>query len=269
MPELLLELFSEEIPARMQARAADDLARLVIEGLKAQGLACGAARAFATPRRLALVVADVPALSPAVDRGAQGPARRRARGRRAGLPQGGGPFLARRGRGRRRPEEGRVLRRAQRAPGPAGGRDRRRGRAGGDAEVSLAEVHALGRGQFPMGAAAARIVCLLDGAVVPFEVAGVGSGATTRGHRFHGDKPFEVAGFADYARKLKGKKVLLSGEERAALIAKEAQRGRRRRGSRSSRTRRCWPRTPVSPNGRRCSWAPSTKASSRCPARRR
>ena len=59
MSELLLELFSEEIPARLQTRAADDLRRLMVDGLKAKGLDVGEARAFATPRRLALVVADV------------------------------------------------------------------------------------------------------------------------------------------------------------------------------------------------------------------
>ena len=63
MPELLLELFSEEIPARMQARAAEDLKRLVTGGLEAQGLSVGDAQAFATPRRLTLVVKDVPARS--------------------------------------------------------------------------------------------------------------------------------------------------------------------------------------------------------------
>ena len=56
MAELLLELLSEEIPARMQARAADDLKRLVCDGLKDAGLAFESARAFVTPRRLALVV---------------------------------------------------------------------------------------------------------------------------------------------------------------------------------------------------------------------
>src|SRR5882724_3080433 len=60
MAELLLELLSEEIPARMQARAADDLKRLVSDGLKAAGLAFGDARAFVTPRRLALVVEGLP-----------------------------------------------------------------------------------------------------------------------------------------------------------------------------------------------------------------
>src|ERR1700674_4149331 len=73
MPELLLELFSEEIPARMQARAAEDLKRLVTEGLKAQGLAVGEAEAFATPRRLALVIEGVPAKSPDLSEERKGP----------------------------------------------------------------------------------------------------------------------------------------------------------------------------------------------------
>ena len=60
MAELLLELLSEEIPARMQARAADDLKRLVCDGLRAAGLTFDEARAFATPRRLALVVEGLP-----------------------------------------------------------------------------------------------------------------------------------------------------------------------------------------------------------------
>src|SRR3990170_2101286 len=73
MPELLLELFSEEIPARMQARAAEDLKRLVTEGLKAQGLAAGEAKAFATPRRLTLVLDGVPAKSPDLSEEKKGP----------------------------------------------------------------------------------------------------------------------------------------------------------------------------------------------------
>ena len=73
MAELLLELFSEEIPARMQARAAEDLKRLVTEGLKAQGLAAGEARAYATPRRLTLVVEGVPAKSPDLSEERKGP----------------------------------------------------------------------------------------------------------------------------------------------------------------------------------------------------
>src|SRR5437879_4917637 len=73
MAELLLELFSEEIPARMQPRAAEDLRRLVTEGLKAQGLAAGETRSYATPRRLALVVEGVPAKSPDLSEERKGP----------------------------------------------------------------------------------------------------------------------------------------------------------------------------------------------------
>ena len=73
MSEFLLELFSEEIPARMQARAAEDLKRLVVEGLKARGLDVGEALAFATPRRLTLAVQNVPAKSPALSEERKGP----------------------------------------------------------------------------------------------------------------------------------------------------------------------------------------------------
>ena len=65
MPELLLELLSEEIPARMQARAADDLKRLVTAGLKKAGLEFESAEAYATPRRLTLVVEGLPKKQPA------------------------------------------------------------------------------------------------------------------------------------------------------------------------------------------------------------
>lgn len=73
MPDILIELFSEEIPARMQVKAADDLRRLVIEGLKARGLETGEAQSFSTPRRLALVIAGVPAKSPAISEEKKGP----------------------------------------------------------------------------------------------------------------------------------------------------------------------------------------------------
>jgi glycyl-tRNA synthetase beta chain len=73
MPELLVELFSEEIPARMQARAAADFARLLSEGVKAAGLAHGPARSFVTPRRVAVAIADIPARRPDVREEKRGP----------------------------------------------------------------------------------------------------------------------------------------------------------------------------------------------------
>ena len=83
MPDLLLEFFSEEIPARMQARAAEDLRKLVTDRLVGAGLVYEGAKAFATPRRLALAVQGVPARQPDVkeERRARASARRRARSR--------------------------------------------------------------------------------------------------------------------------------------------------------------------------------------------
>ncbi len=77
MPDLLIELFSEEIPARMQARAADDLRRLMTDGLVEAGLTYAHAAAFATPRRLALAVEGLLAESPDPARGTPRPPRRR------------------------------------------------------------------------------------------------------------------------------------------------------------------------------------------------
>src|SRR5437764_4679904 len=80
MPDLLLEFFSEEIPARMQPRAAEDLKKLVTDRLVAAGLAYEGAKAFATPRRLALAVQGVPARQP--------DQREEKKGPRVGAPEG-------------------------------------------------------------------------------------------------------------------------------------------------------------------------------------
>ena len=88
MPDLLLELFSEEIPARMQARAAEDLRKLVTDRLVEAGLVYEGAKAFVTPRRLALAVQGVPVRQPDVQGGEEGPARRRARKARSRASSG-------------------------------------------------------------------------------------------------------------------------------------------------------------------------------------
>ena len=222
MSELLLELFSEEIPARMQARAADDLRRLVVEGLKAQGLEAGEAKAFATPRRLALVVEGVPAKSPGVSEERKGP--------RAGAPeQALAGFL--KAAGLASIKEAEIV------------KDEKKGdyyiakieRPGRKASEIVAEVVPAVLAKFPWpksmrwGAGTFQwvrplqsIICLLDGKVVKFEVAGFTSGKTTRGHRFHGDEPFAVEGFADYVKQLKKHKVILDAQERTEAIAEQA-----------------------------------------------
>ncbi len=223
MSELLLELFSEEIPARMQGRAAEDLKRLVLEGLEAQGLAVGPAAAFATPRRLALVVKDVPAKSPGISEERKGP--------RVGAPdaavQG---FL--KSAGLASVKDAQVV------------KDEKKGdyyvarieRPGRPASEIIAEVVPAVMGKFPWpksqrwGAGSFQwvrplqsMLCLIDGKVVPFEVAGLASGGTTRGHRFHGNMPFEVSDALDYAEKLVENHVVLEADKRAASILEQAR----------------------------------------------
>ena len=101
MPDLLLELFSEEIPARMQARAAEDLRKLVTDRLVAEGLLYEGAKAFVTPRRLALAVQGVPVRQPDVKEEKKGP--------RVGAPAGAIEGLrARRGSRVDRPGHGQA-----------------------------------------------------------------------------------------------------------------------------------------------------------------
>jgi glycyl-tRNA synthetase beta chain len=223
MPELLLELFSEEIPARMQARAAEDLKRLVTEGLKAQGLEAGEAKAYATPRRLTLVVDGVPAKSPDISEERKGP--------RVNAPeQAIAGFL--KSAGLKSIKEAQVAKDEKKGDFYVA-KIEKRGRA---AKEIVAEVVPAVAAKFPWpksmrwGSGRTQwvrplhsIVCLLDGKTVPFAIADVESGKATRGHRFHGNEPFDVSGAADYAKGLKKHKVILDAAERAALIGEEAR----------------------------------------------
>jgi glycyl-tRNA synthetase beta chain len=223
MPELLLELFSEEIPARMQQRATEELKRLVTSELQAHGLATGEARAFATPRRLALVVRDIPPRSPDQVEERKGPRvnapEQAIQGflKAAGLasigeasvvsdPKKGDYYVARIERPGRSAYEvvaeviPQVLRR-----------------------FSWPKSMRWGWQTFTWVRPLHGIVCLLDGEVVQFEVAGVVSGNTTRGHRFHGNSPFRVHSFEDYVEKLRANRVILDAAERAQRIADQAR----------------------------------------------
>ena len=223
MAQLLLELFSEEIPARLQQRAADDLKRLVVAGLGAHGLTCGPAQAFATPRRLCLVIEDVPEASPAISEERKGP--------RVGAPEKAIlGFL--KAAGLDSIEAANIV------------SDEKKGdyylakidKPGRPAVALISEVVPAvadrfpwpksmrwGSGDFQWIRPLQSVLCLLDGKVVDFEIAGIGAGDTTRGHRFHGGNAFAVSDFADYGKKLKQKKVLLPTSERAAMIAEDAQ----------------------------------------------
>ena len=218
MPELLIELFSEEIPARMQARAADDLVRLVGEALAP--LTPQDMRGFAGPRRIALVgeVEGEVAGSEVEERGPRLGAPEQALAgflrkhgaRREDLVEQGGHWLLRRAVAARPAAE--VVAAAlppvlRRFPWP---KSMRWGEGSGFTWVR------------PLR----RILCLLDGRVVPFALAegddpahGLASGDITEGHRFMAPGAFAVRSFAEWRERLRAHYVLVAAEERKRAVA--------------------------------------------------
>ncbi len=229
MAELLLELLSEEIPARMQARASEDFKRLVCDGLKAAGLAYTDAKAFVTPRRIALVVDGLPAARADVSEERRGP--------RVGAPeQAVLGFL-----------KGAGLDSLDQAEK----RDTGKGefwfavinKKGGPTAEALpgivdAAMKALpwpksmkwGSGTMQWVRPLQGIVALFDGKVLGGEVspggrmAPIGFGDTTRGHRFLSSGAITVTGFADYEAKLRAAHVILDAAERKKIIAERAEK---------------------------------------------
>jgi len=232
MPDLLLELFSEEIPARMQAKAADDLRRLVTDKLVAEGLVYEGAKAFATPRRLALTVHGIPARQPDLKTERRGP--------KLGAPdaavQG---FL--KATGLKSLDEAKIQR------DPRGdfyiGLIEKPGR---DAIDVLAEILPVIIRTFPWpksmrwGARSGKPGSLNwvrplhaitatfgleteEPDVVKFSVDGIETGQTTYGHRFLAPAPIQVRRFEDYEAKLLDAKVVLDPERRKDAILTDAK----------------------------------------------
>ncbi|AWL99834.1 glycine--tRNA ligase subunit beta [Bradyrhizobium amphicarpaeae] len=232
MPDLLLELFSEEIPARMQAKAADDLRRLVTDKLVAEGLVYEGAKAFATPRRLALTVHGIPARQPDLKTERRG-------------PKVGGPDAAVQGflraTGLKSLDEAKI----QRDP---------KGdfyialieKPGRDAIDVLAEILPVIIRTFPWpksmrwGARSGKPGSLNwvrplhaitatfgleteEPDVVKFEVDGIATGQTTYGHRFMAPDAISVRRFEDYEAKLKAAKVILDPQARKDIIFADAK----------------------------------------------
>ncbi len=225
MPDLLIELFSEEIPARMQVRAADDLKKRVTDGLVEAGLTYAHAQSMSTPRRLTLAIEGLLAHSPTVREERKGP--------KVGAPDKAiEGFLRGAGLTRDQLEE----------------RDTPKGavyfavieKAGRPATDIISEVLETTIRNFPWpksmrwGAGNLRwvrplhsILCLLSDeagqTVIPMDVDGITSTDTTEGHRFMGTGRFAVTGFEDYAAKLKRDHVILDPIERADMIWADAQ----------------------------------------------
>jgi glycyl-tRNA synthetase beta chain len=232
MPDLLLELFSEEIPARMQAKAADDLRRMVTDKLVAEGLVYEGAKAFVTPRRLALTVHGIPARQPDLKTERKGP--------KIGAPdaavQG---FL--KATGLKSLDEANIQR------DPKGdfyiALIEKPGRATLDV---LAEILPVIVRTFPWpksmrwGERSARSGALTwvrplhtiiatfgieteEPEVVKFAIDGIEAGQTTYGHRFMAPAAISVRRFDDYEAKLKAAKVVLDPQARKDIILADAK----------------------------------------------
>ncbi len=216
MPELLLELLTEEIPARMQARAAEDLCRLVGEALKP--IALGAPQGFHGPRRIGLVM-QVAARADTAAKEERGP--------RVNAPEAAlAGFLKKHG----------VARDALAQQGDFWVLVK----PGSSMEAAALIAAALpdilwnfpwpksmrwGQSGFLWVRPLQRILCLLDGAVVPFALArgddaahGLASGDITEGHRVHGPGAIAVTGHADYLTRLRERHVIVDTAERIAMI---------------------------------------------------
>ncbi|MBX9882594.1 MAG: glycine--tRNA ligase subunit beta [Sphingomonas sp.] len=222
MTDFLLELRSEEIPARMQTRAREDLAKLFAAELAKAGLRAGAVETYATPRRLTLIARGLPEATEAVSEELKGP-------RASAPPQALEGFLRKTGLAREQlVERDGVLFAVIERPGRA------------TADVLAEAMPAIVRA-FPWpksmrwGAASLSteslrwvrplqgIVALFGEAVVPCEVAGIASGRETYGHRFMAPGAISIESAATYAEQLRAARVIVDQDERAAIIRDRAR----------------------------------------------
>ena len=214
MAELLLELFSEEIPARMQARAAQDLRRLAAKALKAAGLEFDMAESYVTPRRLALVVDGLPLSQP--DR------REEKRGPRVGAPEKAiqGFLRANNATMAMCVERDDYLYLSTETEGGAVS-DLLPGIVNkliGD--LAWPKSMRWGGGDTRWVRTLERVLCVFDGEPVALDLPdGIASGGIATGHRFHAPEAFAVASFADYRDRLREARVILDPAERRRIIA--------------------------------------------------
>lgn len=218
MPQLLLEIFSEEIPARMQQGAARDLERMISDRLKAAGLTWEALTTYAGPRRLTLVIDGLPTATPDREEEVKGP--------RASAPeQALEGFLRKTGLTRDQLTERDGVLFAVLSS---------KGRATTDlvAETVDQVIRTFpwpksmrwGSGTLRWVRPIKRILCLFDGKVVPFEIDGIPSDAITEGHRFMGSgQLLKVSDFVDYRTQLEQNFVLLDVADRKLRILDQAK----------------------------------------------
>jgi glycyl-tRNA synthetase beta chain len=233
MPELLFELFSEEIPARMQSKAADDLRRMVTDRLVAEGLVYEGAKAFATPRRLTLTVHGIPARQSDLKEERRGPRVGGPEAAIAGFLKATGLASLEEAKIQRDPKKGDFYVALIEKPG----------RATLDVLADMLPViirtfpwpKSMRWGERSVKPGALQWVrplhCIVatfgmeteEPEVVKFAVDGIEAGQTTYGHRFMAPAPISVRRFEDYQAKLHAAKVVLEPQARKDIILADAQ----------------------------------------------
>lgn len=223
MPQLLLEFFSEEIPARMQKRAEEDLARALGEKLKGAGLDAKAIKTFSSPRRIGAVIDDLPSKAADVNEEKKGP--------RVGAPeQAIQGFLKSAGLA--------SIDQAQMVEDKKGAfYVAKIERAGRETAAIVAEIVPEIVRAFPWPKSMRsgvsdlqwvrplhNICCIFDGKPVKVAIDGVGSEGVTWGHRFHAPEAMPVFSASDHASKLRGAKVLIERDERKQIILDQAKK---------------------------------------------
>jgi glycyl-tRNA synthetase beta chain len=228
MPDLLLELFSEEIPARMQARAADDLKRLVTDGLVDAGLVYEGAKAFVTPRRLALAVHGIPVKQPDMREEKKGPRVGASDVAIKGFLKVTGLASIAEAKIETDPKKGDFYVALIERPG--------RPASEVLSELLPAVIRSFpwpksmrwGSGRLTWVRPLHAIVATFgpeteDPDIIGMTVDGIAAGDTTRGHRFLAPQAFRVKHFDDYARKLEKAKVILDPARRQQMIVADAK----------------------------------------------
>lgn len=224
MSDLLLEIFSEEIPAGMQARAGADLQRMVCDRLREAGLDFGEARNFAGARRLTLVIDDLPDKSPDVSEERKGP--------RVGAPDKAVEgFL--RASGLESVDDAEIVSDEKKGDFYVA-KIEKPGRATTEVIAELVpdvirsfpwpKSQRWGSGALKWVRPLHSVLCVLGGKTVAFEVDGIASGNETRGHRFLGAESFAVKDFVDYEKKLRAAHVILDAVERQRVILDAARK---------------------------------------------
>ncbi|MEQ9314466.1 MAG: glycine--tRNA ligase subunit beta [Henriciella sp.] len=223
MAELLLELFSEEIPARMQAKAESDLKEALVKGLAEAGVEHGDVTALSGPRRLAVSISGLPEKSADVSEEKKGPKVGAPDQAVQGFLRGAGLDSIDQAEVRSDPKKGDFYVAVREIPGRP-------------LDEIIAELvpHIVrgfhwpksmrwGRGELRWVRPLQRIVCVFNGKTVDFDIDGLKSGNETEGHRVHGRGPFTVSSLDEYRTKLEMKgSVVLSREDRRLLIEEQA-----------------------------------------------